>query len=130
MKVKINFYLNLIFFIHISLINSKINKINLETNDLEITSNYHPLRIKFDYKILEINENKKIVNILKKILEQISKVFSEFINIKNNKLIQTNISPSKLCNNDELQDFDKELKKGISTDLLIYPIFHNKKKKN
>lgn len=59
MKVKINFYLNLIFFIHISLINSKINKINLETNDLEITSNYHPLRIKFDYKILEINENKK-----------------------------------------------------------------------
>ena len=130
MKVKINFYLNLIFFIHISLINSKINKINLETNDLEITSNYHPLRIKFDYKILEINENKKIVNILKKILEQISKVFSEFINIKNNKLIQTNISPSKLCNNDELQDFDKELKKGISTDLLIYPIFHNKKKRN
>lgn len=111
MKVKINFYLNLIFFIHISLINSKINKINLETNDLEITSNYHPLRIKFDYKILEINENKKIVNILKKILEQISKVFSEFINIKNNKLIQTNISPSKLCNNDELQDFDKELKR-------------------
>ena len=74
-------------------------------------------------------KKKKIVNIFKKVLEQVSKVFSEFINIKNTKLIQTNLSPSKLCNNDELQDFDKELKMGISTDLIIYPIFSNGKKK-
>ena len=129
MKVKSNFYLYFVFFFLLSFINSKINKLNLEINDPEITINYHPLRIKFDYKNLEINENKKIVNIFKKVLEQVSKVFSEFINIKNTKLIQTNLSPSKLCNNDELQDFDKELKMGISTDLIIYPIFFNSKKK-
>ena len=129
MKVKIYFYLYFIFFFLTSFINTKLTKIILETNDPEITIDYHPLRITFDYKNFEINENKKIVNIFKKILEQVSKVFSEFINIKNTKIIKTNIPPSKLCDNDELQDFDRDLKMGISTDLIIYPILFNKKKK-
>ena len=102
MKVKIYFYLYFIFFFLISFIHTKLTKIILETNDPEITIDYHPLRITFDYKNFEINENKKIVNIFNKILEQVSKVFSEFINIKNTKIIKTNIPPSKLCNNDEL----------------------------
>ncbi len=130
MKVKIYFYLYFIFFFLTSFINTKLTKIILETNDPEITIDYHPLRITFDYKNFEINENKKIVNIFKKILEQVSKVFSEFINIKNTKIIKKNIPPSKLCDNDELQDFDRDLKMGISTDLIIYPILFNKKKKN
>ena len=62
-------------------------------------------------------------------LKQVGFVLSQFIYIKNIKLIKSNLEPKNFCNSNIVY-YDKNLLKGIKTDLLIYPIFKNISKKN
>ena len=62
-------------------------------------------------------------------LKQVGFVLSQFIYIKNIKLIKLNLEPKNFCNSNIVY-YDKNLLKGINADLLIYPIFQNLSKKN
>ncbi len=59
-------------------------------------------------------------------MEESPKIFSQFINIKNNKLI---VSEEPICN-EKIKNYNKEIKKGIKADLLIYPILEKRISKN
>ena len=117
-----------LFFSVISVVNAKVFELKLDSGDKKIDNDFHPFRIFFDYKQLEKQKDKKYVNQLKKSLNQISRLFSEFINIKNNKLIKTSLLPDFFCDS-SIKFFNKKLKKGFKTDLLIYPVIINTKGK-
>ena len=112
----------------ISIINAKVIKLKLDSKVNKKDNDFHPFRISFDFTQLKKQKNKKYVNKLKKSLNQISRLFSQFINIKNNKLIKTSLLPKFFCDS-RIKFFNKKLKKGFKTDLLIYPIIVNTKDK-
>ena len=118
----------LLFLSIISIINAKVIKLKLDSKVNKKDNDFHPFRISFDFTQLKKQKNKKYVNKLKKSLNQISRLFSQFINIKNNKLIKTSLLPKFFCDS-RIKFFNKKLKKGFKTDLLIYPIIVNTKDK-
>ena len=118
----------LLFLSIISIINAKVIKLKLDSKVNKKDNDFHPFRISFDFTQLKKQKNKKYVNKLKKSLNQISRLFSRFINIKNNILIKTSLLPKFFCDS-RIKFFNKKLKKGFKTDLLIYPIIVNTKDK-
>ncbi len=119
----------LLFLSIISIIHDKVIELKLDSDVKKIDNDFHPFRISFDYKQLEKEKDKKYVNKLKKSLNQISRLFSQFINIKNNKLIKTSLLPNFFCDSRIRYFNKKKLKNGFKTDLLIYPIIINTKHK-
>ena len=109
-----------------------LNKITFEKKieAKEIKFDYHPIKIYFDFKQLEQSKvEKRLIKKLKNMLKQVGFVLSQFIYIKNIKLIKSNLEPKNFCNSNIIY-YDKNLLKGINADLLIYPIFQNLSKKN
>ena len=126
MEVKFIFYFLLILLYQIPKINLRIVKIKLESSDPNLSEEYHPFRIKFDYNQIEESKSEKLVKNLKNIMDDISKIISQLININNNKLIKVDKGINEICDQ-RIKYYNKKIKKGISADLLIYPIFGNRK---
>ena len=118
MKEKTKFLFLIIIFIGIPKIYFQKEKLK----DSDLTEDYHPFRIKFDYEQLEQTKSEEFIEKLEYMMEESSKIFSQFINIKNNKLIVSEEPPSEICN-EKIKNYNKEIKNGIKADLLIYPIF-------
>ena len=106
----------------ISFTESKIPLFNLTNTIPKDKEKYHPFKIRFDFSKMKQSKNIGLVKKLDNMLSQVSKVFSQIINIKNSKLIQTDLSPEHFCDKN-IDLFDNQIKKGIKADLLIYPFF-------
>ena len=102
----------------------------LNTISIPIKNDYHQIKIYFVFTQLEqSNIEKRLINVLKNRLKQVETVLSQFINIKKGNIVKFNLEPKKFCDS-TIEYYDKNLLKGIKTDLLIYPIFKDISKKN
>ena len=106
----------------ISFTESKIPSFNLTNTIPKDKEKYHPFKMRFDFSKMKQSKNIGLVEKLDGMLSQVSKVFSQIFNIKNSKLIQTDLSPEHFCDKN-IDLFDNQIKKGIKADLLIYPFF-------
>ena len=102
-------------------VNSKIIELKLKSSD---GNGIHPFRIKYDYSQIEKYKDLKYVKNLKKVLDEIGSFFSNLINIKNSKILQTSKIPKEFCDS-RIQNFDKQLMNGFDTDLLLFPVIEN-----
>ena len=98
--------------------------LHLFRNPNQISKNFHPFRIEFDYYQLERDKDIEYVNYLKNILEKTKEFFSKFIYIKNNGLLKTSLLPKSFCDS-RIQYYNESIKEGLDIDFLIYPILFN-----
>ena len=76
MKEKTKFLFLIIIFIGIPKIYFQKEKLK----DSDLTEDYHPFRIKFDYEQLEQTKSEEFIEKLEYMMEESSKIFSQFIN--------------------------------------------------
>ncbi len=89
---------------------------------------FHSLNISFDFSNIEYqtsiyNLSNEYLNYIKNGLLKTSEFFKRLFKISNNNYIYTDKNISKICQI-TISKYDKIIKNGIKTDLLIYPIFN------
>lgn len=115
------FLLLIFFFISCDEIGIKLIKENI--------NKYQSFKITFDFSSIEENKNIIVVSSIKQLLNKIRGIFSKLFNIKGINKIKSSLNPKNFCNS-KITKYNKQLKKGFVTDLLIYPILKKKNKIN
>ena len=130
-----NFFLYLfIIVIFINLTSCNDEEDFFEPNYLDISRKaIHPIEIRFDFytydKLKENIKNEIYFSRIKNLLLNSAKLFKQFLKVENQKYISTNLNISLLCHQN-IPFYDKIIKTGIKTDLVIYPIISEEEKVN
>ena len=128
------------FIFHLFVIYTLLNLITCNDEDyfeptyLDISiKTIHPIEIKFDFTsfdyLQENMKNKIYFSKIKTLLLNSAKLFKQFLKVENQKYISTNLNISHLCHQN-IPFYDKIIKTGIKTDLIIYPIISEEEKVN
>ncbi len=127
------FYLFVVFiFINLTLCNDEEDE--FEPTYLDISrKTIHPIEIRFDFSTFDFLQdnlkNKEYFSKIKNLLLNSAKLFKQFLKVENQKYISTNLNISLLCHQN-IPFYDKIIKTGIKTDLVIYPIILEENKVN
>ncbi len=89
---------------------SQVNEFEIKVKTLK--RHYHPFMIYFDYKQLNTNTNKPLIKKIKVRLNQIKKIFSQILSIREINIIKSPLEPNKFCEQ-KIQKFDRKILKEI-----------------